>query len=577
MLRNIKKGESMKKNKVALLLAAAMAVSSLPATAALAQDATDATVAVTAEESAPVDEEMPAEVEVKAETVEGETKAESTEEATTEATAVATEEEVVEVETEAIEDETKDEAKLAGNTGWVKEDDNWFFYGADETKKTGWVQSLGKWYYLDPAEDGAMVTGWNEIGNYWYFMNPSGDAKTGWQVIDGDDYYFSPSSAYLFTGWKQFGVHWFYFDPEEGEHGGIMSTGWKMIGEKEYYFNDGGIMVKGPRTIDGDMYLFDGKNGDLKSGWALYEGKYYYADPENEDILTTGWKEIGGNWYSFDKNGAMQTGWQKISGFWFYFRPYGPMATGWANIGGTYYYFNESGIMVTGWRKLNNEWYYMTNNGAMVTGVYRADNILYFFHNSGALTKKQGWQKTADGTEYYTYTNGRVAVNTTIDGKTLNKDGVVANDPDSIAQQYSSPTNYLIVADRTDHILGVYQGSKGNWKRIKGYWRITTGANKTPTPAGEHWIRFKDSSPYGWEQFSQTKAAWCSYCSGGFYIHSILYEKSYSNNISPSNTPVVDGELGANLSHSCIRVTTANAKWVYQNIPVDTKVVVYTH
>ncbi len=583
----MQKGVSMKKNKVALLLAVALTVSSLPATAALAQDTSESAIAVTSEESA--------EIEVADEVVSGDMATEGvTENASAGVTEMGTEESVdassaetavevaadeAEEEVDAedvIEEEISSDEQLTVTDGWEKVGTTYYYYKNGE-KVTGWVSSYNKWYYMDAANDGAMVTGWNEIDGYMYYMTQSGDAVTGWQIVDGDQYYFAPGNAYLVTGWKKISGFWFYFDKTVGEPGGVMATGWTTVGSYTYYMNASGIMVTGLRTIDGKKYIFDSNNGNRKSGWVNLNGKYYYADPAKDDALTTGWKKVGNFWYYFNSDAAMVTGWIKSGNYYYYFHSTGAMATGWANINGRYFYFNENGVMMTGWQKLGGVWYYLTSNGDMVTGVKQVDGVYYFFHESGALTTTKGWQKAADGYTYYTYEDGRVAVNTTIDGKNLGADGKVTNDPDAIAQQYSSPTNYLIVADRTDHILGVYKGSKGNWTRVKGYWKITTGAVETPTPTGEHWIRFKDSSPYGWEQFRQTKAAWCSYCSGGFYIHSILYEKSYSNNISPANTPVVDGSLGYNMSHSCIRLATANAKWVYDNIPVNTKVVVYTH
>ena len=41
------------------------------------------------------------------------------------------------------------------------------------------------------------------------------------------------------------------------------------------------------------------------------------------------------------------------------------------------------------------------------------------------------------------------------------------------------------------------------------------------------------------------------------------------------NQPLVDGRLGINASHGCVRLALTNAKWIYDNIPVGTKVVIY--
>ena len=41
---------------------------------------------------------------------------------------------------------------------WKQEGGKWYFY-RDGGRMSGWVNPDGYWYYLDPAELGAMVTG----------------------------------------------------------------------------------------------------------------------------------------------------------------------------------------------------------------------------------------------------------------------------------------------------------------------------------------------------------------------------------------------------------------------------------
>ena len=35
--------------------------------------------------------------------------------------------------------------------------------------------------------------------------------------------------------------------------------------------------------------------------------------------MVTGWQRLGGEWYYFDRSGAMKTGWQSIDGVRYYF------------------------------------------------------------------------------------------------------------------------------------------------------------------------------------------------------------------------------------------------------------------
>ena len=56
--------------------------------------------------------------------------------------------------------------------------------------------------------------------------------------------------------------------------------------------------------------------------------------------------------------------------------------------------------MATGWRKIDGVWYYLNTSGALVTGWFQAG-----------------------GKWYYAYSSGALAVNTTINGYTLNANG----------------------------------------------------------------------------------------------------------------------------------------------------------
>lgn len=56
-------------------------------------------------------------------------------------------------------------------------------------------------------------------------------------------------------------------------------------------------------------------------------------------------------------------------------------------------------------------------------------------------------------------------------------------------------------------------------------------------------------------------------------IHTILFEKWGGQD--PEYVPVLDGRLGMNLSLSCIRLSLDNARFIYNNIPTGTRLVVY--
>ena len=203
------------------------------------------------------------------------------------------------------------------------------------------------------------------------------------------------------------------------------------------------------------------------------------------------------------------------------------MKTGWIQYGGDWYYLDGYGVMQTGWLKQGDDRYYLWSSGAMATGMHTIDGESYYFDASGKMR-----DLTADE-QYMT----------------------------SKAQGYYSSTNWLIMVDTTRNQLGIYYGSKGNWG-LKYFWQCSTGAAATPTVLGEYTVTGKGYSfgdgftCYYYTQF------W-----GDYLIHSVTY---YQNTFT-----VMEGKMGVNISHGCVRLPIDRAKWIYDNIPYRTKVVTY--
>ena len=88
----------------------------------------------------------------------------------------------------------------------------------------------------------------------------------------------------------------------------------------------------------------------------------------------------------------------------------------------------------------------------------------------------------------------------------------------------------------------------------------------------------KRSAKYGWAVFDYSSAAFATHISAGNYFHSILYEKyigQYYPNTNPYNEEPIDPALKKDYSHGCVRLKTENAEWIWDNVPLGTKVVVY--
>lgn len=125
----------------------------------------------------------------------------------------------------------------------------------------------------------------------------------------------------------------------------------------------------------------------------------------------------------------------------------------------------------------------------------------------------------------------------------------------------SSATNYLILVTLSNFKVNIFQGGKNNWTLIHSY-LCTIGKKSTPTPKGSFTVGAKGL------YFGVEKGYKCWYYTqfkGNYLFHSIIYNLDGS---------IRDGRLGMALSDGCIRLTKINAKWIWDNVPQGTKVII---
>lgn len=129
------------------------------------------------------------------------------------------------------------------------------------------------------------------------------------------------------------------------------------------------------------------------------------------------------------------------------------------------------------------------------------------------------------------------------------------------ANNYSSSTPYIIMVNRSTHKVGVFQGWQGNWNNIV-YWDCGDGAPGTPTVTGV----FTVGSRGYYFNSGVYRCFWYTQFYGDYLFHSVLCWP---------NGAIADGRVGLAISHGCVRLQIENAKWIYDNIPSGTTVVVY--
>jgi lipoprotein-anchoring transpeptidase ErfK/SrfK len=129
------------------------------------------------------------------------------------------------------------------------------------------------------------------------------------------------------------------------------------------------------------------------------------------------------------------------------------------------------------------------------------------------------------------------------------------------SNNFFSNTNYFIVTNLADKTVNIFQGSINNWTLLNQF-QCTIGTPDTPTITGRYRVGSKGYS------FGHEKGYECRYytqISGNYLFHSILFNLDGS---------ILDDRLGYELSHGCIRLAEENAKWIYDNIPQNTEILI---
>ena len=519
------------------------------------------------------------------------------------------------------------------NAGWYQIENRWYMLKNDGTRdasKVNWQQINGSWYFLktDGSRDTSKTGMQTGINGKTYFLNAEGVPQNGFQTVNGVAYYFdvqAGTARQLGNNWQQMNGAWYWIE------NGRVATGWRVINGKRYYLNpaDGRMLTGFYKDATGQLFYSDGSGAMLSTtGWYLLNGTWYWVNGNGS--LATGWINVGGTWYYMGENGAMKTGWYQVKGVWYYSNGSGAMQTGWLNRGGTWYYLTGSGAMATGWINLGGTWYYLNpgNGDMMGAGWHLINNKWYYFGGSGAMYSNR-WIGN-----YYVGGNGDMLTNTWVGSYWVGADGkwIPNYDPDANANWVKSGNTWYYqrpdgskLTNSWKRINGswYYFGADGamttGWKYVDGYkfyfgtdgkmvqdvdkligkqssYRITVNRVKcqvtvyaanetgnycipvktftcsvgkagTPTHAGTY-ATLKKQNPV-----ELMGSSWGKYGTQinnyGDWFHSVA-----CSNPDPTYALAAGNYnmLGQPASHGCVRLCVRDAKWIYDNCGLYTRV-----
>ncbi|MDE5864108.1 MAG: L,D-transpeptidase family protein [Lachnospiraceae bacterium] len=294
---------------------------------------------------------------------------------------------------------------------------------------------------------------------------------------------------------------------------------------------------------------------------------------QNEPTTTTvdkGWNEDKTCYYV---NGTKVTGIQKIQDKLYYFDGNGNLIkkTGLKKVKGTYYYFNSNYSLRTGVVKIKKKLYYFKQTDGSryeETGINKVDGKTFMFGKKHNLLT--GWRRDENNMRYYFDKKaGAALVGWNYVGKYkyyFNKKGQLSQDVRKKLTK-KQKSSYMIKVNRTACCVTVYakDGDKGYTIPVIAFVCSTGPA----TPVGNFTIRDR----LRWhELMGPSWGQWCEHLTEDILFHSVYYNEKNNNrtlDVSAYN------KLGKMASHGCVRLTAGDAKWIYDNCSIGTKVTIY--
>ena len=390
-----------------------------------------------------------------------------------------------------------------------------------DTSYSGLAQYGNEWYYIENGKVNWNYTGLAQRGNEWFYIEKG---KLNWNhsgIVEYNNQWFYVERGRLnwnYTGLGQSGNDWYYIV------GGRVNWGYT------------GLVQRGNEWF----YIENGKLNWNHSGIVEYNNQWFYVERGRLNWNYTGLGQSGNDWYYIER-GRVNWGY-----------------TGLVQKGNEWFYVKGGKLdwSYTGLVQKGNEWFFVRNGrldwgytGLACNGEY------YFYVKNGRLDWNYSGYAQIDGQgEYYEVRNGRLVGGTL----TLAKMHGVANNQDS-------PTNYIVIVDRAAHRVGVFKGSKYNWADAK-YYKCCVGKPSTPTISGTYYI--KSRGKY-FDTGTKGRCWYFTQINGNYLFHSVIYDRQ--------NSPkrIIDNSMDAAVSHGCVRLDLENAKWIYDNIPKNTKVIIY--
>lgn len=290
------------------------------------------------------------------------------------------------------------------------------------------------------------------------------------------------------------------------------------------------------------------ENGKTANGWDTSKKSYY-----KDGVKLKGFQWIEDDLYYFDSKGILYTkkGIQAIKNNTYYVQDDYSLATGVCGVDGEAYYFDtETGIMAkeTGVVKLNGNYYNFDEDSVLQSGWYRNKKNKRYYFSKETYAALTGWNYVGKY-KFFFKKNGQLVQD--VRNKLTKK----------------QKASYMIRVNRKGSCVTVYakDGNKGYTVPVVAF--VCSAGNHTPKGT------FKIKDKLRWHELDGPSwGQWCEHLTTQILFHSVYYDRERDNkslNVKAYN------KLGTVASHGCIRLRAGDAKWIYDNCEIGTKVVIY--
>ena len=126
-----------------------------------------------------------------------------------------------------------------------------------------------------------------------------------------------------------------------------------------------------------------------------------------------------------------------------------------------------------------------------------------------------------------------------------------------------SNTSYFLDVDLNNQKTYVYKGKKNKWSLLKTF-SCSTGISGKETPVGSFTTQEKGDWFFS-NKYNQGGKYWTQIV-GDILFHSVPFDNN--------KTTILDNTLNQPSSHGCIRLSISDSKWIYDNIPKGSKVII---